>query len=63
MRVKGLVKVQDMPGRTHDKWHMDGMRYVCSNGSEIKLGEKVNVAIVRVDLERKMVDFKILDNS
>jgi len=59
MKVKGLVKVEDLPGRSFDKWRMDGMRYVCSNGDEIKLGQKVQVQIVRVDLERKMVDFKI----
>ncbi|MFT5632322.1 MAG: ribonuclease R [Rubritalea sp.] len=63
MRVKGLVKVEDLPGKSHDKWHMDGLRYVSSSGHEIKLGEKVKVQIVRVDLERKMVDFRIVDNS
>ena len=63
MKVKGLVKVEDMPSRSFDKWRMDGLRYVCSNGEEIKLGQKVNVEIVRVDLERKMVDFRIVDNS
>ncbi|MGJ8657100.1 MAG: ribonuclease R family protein [Akkermansiaceae bacterium] len=63
MKVKGLVKVEDMPGKSHEKWRMDGMRYVCNNGDEIKLGQKVEVQIVRVDLERKMVDFKIVDKT
>ncbi len=63
MRVKGLVKVEDLPGRSHDNWRMEGMRYVSSSGQEIKLGEKVNVEIKRVDLERKMVDFRIVENS
>ncbi|MFT5905165.1 MAG: ribonuclease R, partial [Cryomorphaceae bacterium] len=63
MRVKGLVKVEDLPGKSHDKWRMEGLRYASSSGLEIKLGEKVKVQIVRVDLERKMVDFRIVDNS
>jgi ribonuclease R len=63
MRVKGLVKVEDLPGKSHDKWRMDGLRYASSSGLEIKLGEKVKVQIVRVDLERKMVDFRIVENS
>lgn len=63
MRVKGLVKVEDLPGRSHDNWRMEGLRYVSSSGQEIKLGEKVNVEIKRVDLERKMVDFRVVKNS
>ncbi len=63
MRVKGLVKVEDMPGRSIDKWHMDGLKYICSNGEEIKLGQKVLVTIKKVDLERNMVDFKVVENS
>ncbi len=60
MRVKGLVKVEDLPGRHGDRWRMEGLRYVSSGGAEIKLGEKVRVQIVRVDMERQMVDFRIV---
>ena len=63
MKVKGLVKVEDMPGRSFDHWHMDGLKYVCSNGEEIKLGQKMLVTIKKVDLERQMVDFKVVENS
>jgi ribonuclease R len=63
MKVKGLVKVEDLPGESHDKWRMEGLRYVSSSGMEIKLGEKVQVQIVKVDLDRKMVDFKVVKNS
>jgi len=63
MRVKGLVKVKDLPGKSYDSWWMDGLRYVCSNGREIKLGGKVPVEVVHVDLERKIVDFRIVDDA
>ena len=63
MKVKGLVKIEDMPGRSFEHWHMDGLKYVCSNGEEIKLGQKVLVTIKKVDLERQMVDFKVVENS
>lgn len=63
MKVKGLVKVEDLPGKSFDKWRMEGMRYVSSSGLEIKLGEKVPVQIVRVDLDRNMVDFRIVENA
>lgn len=62
MKVKGLVKVEDLPGESYDKWRMEGLRYVSSSGMEIKLGEKVKVQIVHVDLERNMVDFRIAVN-
>lgn len=62
MKVKGLVKVEDLPGESYDRWRMEGMRYVSSSGMEIKLGEKVKVQIVKVDLDRQMVDFRIVVN-
>lgn len=61
MKVKGLVKVEDMPGEQHDKWRMEGLRYVSSSGAEIKLGAKVDVQIIKVDAERKLVDFRIVE--
>jgi ribonuclease R len=62
MKVKGLVKVEDLPGESFDRWRMEGIRYVSSSGMEVKLGEKVKVQIVRVDLDRQMVDFRIVGN-
>ncbi len=62
MKVKGLVKVEDLPGESHDRWRMEGLRYVSSSGMEIKLGTRVNVQIVYVDLDRSMVDFRIVLN-
>ncbi len=62
MKVKGLVKVEDLPGESYDHWRMEGMRYVSSSGLEIKLGQKVQVQIVHVDLDRSMVDFRIVLN-
>ncbi len=60
MKVKGLVKMEDLPGREHDRWWLAGLRYVSSSGAEIKLGAKVKVQIIKVDAERKLVDFKIV---
>ncbi len=61
MKIKGLVKVEDLPGREHGRWRMEGMRYRSSNGGEISLGEHVKVEIVKINTERKMVDFKIVE--
>jgi len=63
MKVKGLVKVEDLPSKGRERWHMDGLKYICNNGDEIQLGQKVLVSIKKVDLERQMVDFKIIENS
>ncbi len=61
MKVKGLVKIEDLPGREYDRWRMEGLRYVSSDGTEIKLGAKVKVQIIKVDADRKLVDFKIVE--
>jgi len=61
MRIKGLVKAEDLPGREHGSWRMDGMRFVNSDGTEIALGAKVKVEIKKIDTERNMVDFRITE--
>jgi len=63
MKVKGLVKVEDISENAGERWHMDGLKYVSNKGAEVKLGQKVIVSIRKVDLERQMVDFKIVENS
>ena len=62
MKVKGLVKVEDISEKIGVRWHMEGMKYLSNKGDEIKLGQKVMVSIKKVDLERQMVDFKIAEN-
>jgi len=61
MKIKGLVKVEDLPGRSYGNWRMDGLRFVSSDGTEIRLGQKVQVEIKKIDTERNMVDFKLVD--
>lgn len=61
MRIKGLVKIEDLPGREYGSWRMDGMRFVNSDGTEIGLGAKVKVEIKKIDTERNMVDFRVTE--
>ncbi len=61
MRIKGLVKVEDLPGREYGSWRMEGMRFVSSDGTEIALGAKVKVEIKKIDTERNMVDFRLTE--
>jgi len=60
MQVKGLVKKEDFGD---GKWTFDPglMRYTASGGREYKLGQKVNVKLAKVDIERQMIDFVIVD--
>jgi len=61
MRIKGLVKIEDLPGREYGSWRLEGMRFISSDGTEIALGAKVKVEIKKIDTERNMVDFRITE--
>ncbi len=63
MRVRGLVRIEDMPGRAAAGWRLQEHRhsFINKKGDEIKLGMKLKVEIVRIDKERKMVDFRVVE--
>ena len=63
--IKGLVTEADLPYCRGGYW-FDGtrMRFVGSKPERIfQAGDTVEVSVARVDFERKLVDFKIVDKS
>ena len=60
--AEGLIKLRDMDG---DYYIFDEKNYSITgkrNGKRIRLGDKVNVKLIRVDEEKREIDFILLDN-
>ena len=61
--VEGLVHISNLP---QDYFHFDAATHQLKGertGVRFRLGDRVNVKVVRVDLDDKKIDFELLDDS
>ena len=61
--VEGLVHVSELP---RDYFHFDAARHRLlgeRSGKRYRLGDRVRVTLVRVDLESSRIDFVLAENS
>jgi len=56
-KCEGMIRLQSLKG-----WSVDTERYLAYDelGNQIRLGDRVNVSVKSVDLERKQIDFNII---
>lgn len=54
-KCEGMIRLQSLEGR----WSIDTDKYLATSdlGEQIRLGDKIQVVVKSVDLERKQVDF------
>jgi len=54
-KCEGLIRLQSLEGR----WSVDTDRYLATSdlGEQIRLGDKIQVVVKSIDLERKQIDF------
>jgi len=55
-KCEGMIRYTSLDGT----WSVDTTQYKITNGSEtIRLGDKVNVLVSSVNLDKKQIDFKL----
>ncbi len=62
-KVNGLIHVTQLP---HDYYHFDPIRKTLAGertGREFRLGDRVNIVVMKASVEDRKIDFKLVENA